>query len=69
MIDETNLEENSIKMMGLYNSAKPLAQLIEQLEWGRELMQAGGKTIADTMMVSKGIIPLAQTGILNKDIR
>ena len=30
-IDEINLEENAVKMMGPYNPAEPLARLLEQL--------------------------------------
>ena len=30
-IDEINLEENAVKMMGPYDPAEPLSQLIEQL--------------------------------------
>ena len=30
-IDEINLEEKAIKLMGPYDSAEPIAQLIEQL--------------------------------------
>ena len=55
VIDEINLEENTVKMMGPYNPAEPLAQLIKQLEKGREFVRAGGQTISNDMMVSKGI--------------
>ena len=41
-IDEINLEENAVKMMGTYDPAEPLDQLIEQLDKGGEFMQAGG---------------------------
>ena len=34
-IEEIDLEENAVKMMGTYNPAEPLDQLIEQLEKGR----------------------------------
>ena len=34
-IDEINLEENTVNMMGKYNPAEILAQLVEQLEKGR----------------------------------
>ena len=34
-IDETDLEENAIKMMGPYDPAKLLARLIKKLEKGR----------------------------------
>ena len=33
-IDEIKLEENSVKMMGPYDPAEPLARLIGQLEKG-----------------------------------
>ena len=34
VIGEINLEENAVKMMGPYNPAEPLSQLIKQLEKG-----------------------------------
>ena len=55
-------------MMGLYNFAEPLAQLIHQLEKGQEFARAGGKTVADKMSVSKGITLLSQTSTFNEDI-
>ena len=33
-IDEINIEENAIKIMGTYDIAEPLVRLIEQLERG-----------------------------------
>ena len=68
-INEINLEENSVKMMGPYNPAEPLDQLIKQLEKGRELAQSGGQTIADAMMVSVGITLMTQTATFNEDTR
>ena len=68
-INKINLKENSVKMMGPYDPAEPLARIIEQLEKGREFSRAGGQTISDAMMMSKGITLLAQTGIFNDDIR
>ena len=68
-IDEIDLEENSVKMMGPYGPAEPLARLIQQLEKGREFARAGGQTISDAMMMSKGITLLAQTRLFNDDIR
>ena len=41
-IDEIDLEENPVKMMGTYDLAEPLAILIDQLEKGREFSHAGG---------------------------
>ena len=55
MIYEINFEENEVKMMGPYNPTEPLAQLIEQLEKGREFARSGGQTIADAIIMSKGI--------------
>ena len=52
-------------MMGLYDPAEPLDRLIKKLEKGRQFAQAGGKTIADTMMVYKWINILAHTSMLN----
>ena len=46
--------------MGNYDPAKSLAWLIKQLEKGREFAQAGGYTIVDAMMVSKGTNLLVQ---------
>ena len=56
-------------MMGTYNPVEPLARLIEKLEKGREFAREGGQTIADTMMVSKGITILSHMNMLNEDIR
>ena len=69
MIEKIDLKENAVKMMGPYNPAEPLARIIEHLEKGREFARAGGQTISDNMMMSKGITLLAQTGIFNDDIR
>ena len=68
-IDEINLEENVVKMMDPYDPAEPLALFIEQVERGREFARAGGQTISEVIMVSKGITPLAQTYMFNKYIR
>ena len=62
-------EESSVKMMGPYDPAKSLAQLIEQLEKGREFARAGGQKISYAMMISKGITFLAKTENFNDDIR
>ena len=63
-IDEIDLEENAVKIIGPYNPAEPLARLIEQLEKGREFARSGGQTIYDAMMISKGITLLEQIVIL-----
>ena len=68
-INKINLEENAIKMMGPYDPATPPAQLIGKLEKGREFARAGGQTIFDAMMMSKGITLLEQTVIFNEDIQ
>ena len=68
-IDAIDLDENAVKMMGPYDPAEPLAQLIKQSETGIEYARSGGQTISDAMIVSKGITLLAQTGIFNDDIR
>ena len=68
-IDEIDLEENLVKMMGPYDPAEPIARLIEQLEKGREFTSAGVQTISDAIMMSKVITLLAQTVIFNDDIR
>ena len=68
-IDEIDLKENAVRIMGSYNSAEPLARLIKQLEKGRESAISGCQIISDAMMMSKGNTLLAQTGIFNGDIR
>ena len=67
-IDKIYLEENVVKMMETYDPAEPLARLIEKLEKRKEFASAGGQTISNTTMVSKGITLLAQTDIFNEDI-
>ena len=52
-IDEIDSEESSVKMMGSYDPAETLDQLIEIFEKVREFSQARGRTIADATMVSK----------------
>ena len=44
-IDETDLEENALKMMGPYNPKEPLAQLFKKLEKGSELACAGERQL------------------------
>ena len=57
-IDEIDLEENRVKMMGPYNPAEPLARLINQLKKVREFTREGGQMITYLMMTLKGITPL-----------
>ena len=66
VIDKIDLKENAMKTVGPYNPAEPKAQLIEQLEKGREFAQAGRKNNFDTMMVSKGFTLLEQTEMSKK---
>ena len=54
-IDEMNLEENAVKMMGLYKLAEPFSCLIDQLEKGRKFARAVGQIFFDAMMVPKVI--------------
>ena len=68
-IYEIDLEENFVKMIGVYDPSEPPNRLIYQLEKGREFSRAGGKTIADAMMVSKGITVLEKMATVNDDIR
>ena len=68
-IDEIKLKENDVKIMRAYRTSETLARLIYQLEKGRESARAERKTIANAMMVSKGIDLLAQTENFNDDIR
>ena len=68
-IEEIDLEENGVKMMGPYNPAEPLACLIKQLEKGRDFAYAVGQTIVDTMMFTKGVNLLINMATINEDIR
>ena len=68
-IDEIDLEETAVKMMGTYDPAEPLSLMIKQLEKGIEFACAGGWTISNSMMVSKGITILEQTATINENIR
>ena len=68
-IEETDPEENSVKMMGTYDPTEPLVQIIKQLGKGREFASAGGQTISDAMIMSKVIPLLEHTGIFNDSIR
>ena len=52
-IDGIDLEENAIKIMGTYDPAETLYQLIEELEKGREFTVAGEHTIANLMIFQK----------------
>ena len=58
-IGKIDLKENAVNMMGTYEPTEPLTRLFDQLEKGREFARAGGKTIYDATMVSKGINLLA----------
>ena len=62
------LEEKGVKMMGPYDPAEPLTRLIDQLEKLWEFAISEGNTIADEMIVSKGITILAQTTTFNEEI-
>ena len=68
-IDDINLEENDVKMMGPNNPTEPLACLLEHLDKGLELLRDRGRTISDVMMVSKVITLLIQTMTFNDYIR
>ena len=41
-IEEIDLEENAVKMMGPYDNVEPLSQLTKQLEKGEKYAHAGG---------------------------
>ena len=58
-IDNIDLEENAVKMIGPYDPTEPLDRMIEQLEKGREFAQVVGQKISDAMMTNKGITLLA----------
>ena len=68
-IDDIDLEENAVNMMGLYDPVESLARLIDQLKKGREFARSGGQTISNAMMMSKCITILEQTGVFNDSIR
>ena len=55
-------------MMVPYYTAETLARLIKQLEKGQDFSKLGGQTIANLVMLSKGITLLAQTSTFNEDI-
>ena len=63
-----NLKENVVKMMVPYYTAETLARLIKQLEKRQDFSKSGGQTIANLVMLSKGITLLAQTSTFNEDI-
>ena len=65
-IDEIDLEEIVVKIMGPYNPSEPVSRIIDQLEKGREFAREEGQTISDAMMIYKGITILAQTATSNK---
>ena len=67
-IDEIDLDENGVKMMGPYNPVEPLARLINQLKKGIQFTRELGQMIAYVMIVLKGITPLVQTETFNEDI-
>ena len=60
-IDRIDLQENAVKMMGPYKPTEPLDRLIEKSEKRREFLQAGGQTISDALMMSRGITLLVET--------
>ena len=66
---ELDLEENAVKTMGPYDPVEPLASLTNQLKKGREFAIEGSQTIANTMVVSKGITLLEKKYTLNGNIR
>ena len=55
--------------MGQYDPIEALACLIYQLKKGQKLAGAGGQTIADCMMVSKGITVLEKTKMFSDGTR
>ena len=69
VIYEIDLKENAVKVMGPYDPAEPLSRLTKKLKKGRGFTRAGGKNIANAMMVSKGITLLEHMEIFNDYIR
>ena len=67
-INEIDLKENAVKMMGPYDPAEPYARLIELLEKGIESARAGGLTISNAMIMLIGMTLLEQTGFKKDDI-
>ena len=67
-VEKIDLKENTVKMIGPYDFTELLAQLIGKLENGQGFALAGGQKIADAMMVSRGIILLSYTAMLNEYI-
>ena len=68
-IEDIELKENAIKMLGPYSPDEPLSRLIEQLKRGREFSRLGGHKISNAMIMSKGITLMEQMGVFNDDIR
>ena len=68
-IDEIDLKENAVKIMGPYDPTEPLARLIKKLEKGREFSCVGGQMIDNSVMVSTVITNLSQTATFNKYIQ
>ena len=69
VVYETDLEDNDFNTMGPYDPAEPLTIIINQHKKGQEFARSGEQTIANYMMVSKGITLLAQTKTFNNNIR
>ena len=65
-IDEVDIEENTVKMMGPYDPAETLSRHIDQPKKGQEFTRSLGQTIYDAMMVSRGITLLSKQLFLTK---
>ena len=68
-IDDTDIEKNNEKMMTAYDPELPIAKLTIQLENGRKFAHLGKQTITESMMISKGITLLRNTGVFHDDIK
>lgn len=68
-VEDIDIETNKVKMMKPWDPTKPLANLVKQLEDGRDFTQAEGYTITNREMISKEITLLTNTTLFNQDIR
>ena len=56
-------------MMGTYDPAETLDQIIDKIKKWRGFERQGGQTISNAMIVLKGITLVAQTDTFIEDIR
>jgi hypothetical protein len=69
LIDDVDLETNQVTMMKPYDPETPLANLVDQLQRGRNFANIGDQGLTDGMLISKGITLLSNTAVFNDDIK